>query len=231
MRLPARAFYSGHYQCPGLDIQAVCDSKCRFIYFSVAAVGSTPDCSAFAKTDLPELLGNLPYPYYIPGDCAYICTNKLLIPYAGSHHDDSAKDSFNFHLSQLRIKIEQAFGMMVNKWRVLKRPLELSLEHTSALLLAISRIHNYCINENVELDVDKELRSAEPVISRRNPVTQRTDSLYYLPSMPPNYRTVQRGDSAYSGMWRDMVRNYVATTLGLTRPEENLRRNSSNSLR
>mmetsp|Transcript_19712 Transcript_19712/g.30285 ORF Transcript_19712/g.30285 Transcript_19712/m.30285 type:complete len:122 (+) Transcript_19712:1109-1474(+) len=121
--------------------------------------------------------------------------------------------------------------MMVNKWRVLKRPLELSLEHTSALLLAISRIHNYCINENVELDVDKELRSAEPVISRRNPVTQHIDSLYYLPSMPPNYRTVQRGDSAYSGMWRDMVRNYVATTLGLTRPEENCRRNSSNSLR
>ena len=45
--------------------------------------------------------------------------------------------------------------------------------------MAISRVHNYCINENVELYVDKELRSAEPVISRRNPVTQRTDSLYY----------------------------------------------------
>ena len=106
-----RAFYSGHYQCPGLNIQAVCDSKCHFIYFSVAAVGSTPDCSAFAKTDLPELLGNLPYSYYILGDCAYICTNNLLIPYAGSHRDDSANDSFNFHLSQLRIKIEQAFGV------------------------------------------------------------------------------------------------------------------------
>jgi hypothetical protein len=31
---------------------------------------------------------------------------------------------FNFHLSQLRIKIEQLFGLLVNKWRVFKKPPE-----------------------------------------------------------------------------------------------------------
>ena len=109
-----RAFYSGHYNCPGLNVQAVCDSKCRFTYFSVAAVGSTPDCVAFEKTDLPELLENLPYAYYLFGDCAYVCTNQLLVPFSGSQRMNPANDSFNFHLSQLRIKIEQAFGVSLH---------------------------------------------------------------------------------------------------------------------
>ena len=32
-------YYSGHYCCYGVNVQAMCDSECCFLYFSVAAPG------------------------------------------------------------------------------------------------------------------------------------------------------------------------------------------------
>jgi hypothetical protein len=53
---------------------------------------------------------------------------------------------FNFHLSQLHIKIEQAFGLLVNKWRVFKKSLELNLEHVPSTAECCLQLHNFCIN-------------------------------------------------------------------------------------
>jgi hypothetical protein len=88
------------YQCHGLNIQAACDAKCRFIFLSIRCPGGTGDSKAFYGTRLDTCL-----------------KSTLLIPYSGSDMRYPHKDVFNFYLTQLRIKIEQAFGMMVNKWR------------------------------------------------------------------------------------------------------------------
>ncbi|KAE9161337.1 hypothetical protein PF002_g32397, partial [Phytophthora fragariae] len=37
--------------------------------------------------------------------------------------DRTDRDNYNFHVSQLRIRIEMAFGLLVNKWRIFKQPL------------------------------------------------------------------------------------------------------------
>ncbi len=54
---------------------------------------------------------------------------------------------FNFHLSQLRIKIEQAFGLLVNKWRVFKKSLEVNLKCVPRVVECCMRLHNFFINE------------------------------------------------------------------------------------
>jgi DDE superfamily endonuclease len=79
-----KSFYSGHYQCYGVNIQAVCDHRCRFIEVCVAAPGGANDIAAFRKTYIPALINNLPGSYYIVGDNAYICTEHLLTPYSGT---------------------------------------------------------------------------------------------------------------------------------------------------
>ena len=38
---------------------------------------------------------------------------------------DPEKDAFNLYLSQLRIRIEQTFGLITNKWRILRQPLQM----------------------------------------------------------------------------------------------------------
>jgi hypothetical protein len=46
------SYYSGHYSTHGLNVQAVCDVRCRFIFFAVAAPRSTADQTAFEKAAL-----------------------------------------------------------------------------------------------------------------------------------------------------------------------------------
>jgi hypothetical protein len=41
-----------------------------------------------------------------------------------------------------------AYRLLVHKWRILKAPLQVPLAKTGTLFLAITRMHNYCINEN-----------------------------------------------------------------------------------
>jgi hypothetical protein len=45
----------------------------------------------------------------------------MLVLFVGSQRDDPTQDKFNFFLSQLRIRIEMAFGLLQKKWCVLKK--------------------------------------------------------------------------------------------------------------
>ena len=42
-------YFSGHYQRYGINVQAVCDSNLRFIYFAVAGPGRTNDARVFDR--------------------------------------------------------------------------------------------------------------------------------------------------------------------------------------
>lgn len=108
--------------------------------------GGANDVRAYDGCNLSSMVESLPYGYYIVGDNAYVATEHLLTPFAGRSKNDPTKDAFNFHLSQMRIRIEQAFGFFTNKWRVFRRPSELNLKNASLLVHACMRMHNYCID-------------------------------------------------------------------------------------
>ena len=80
-----KAYFSGHYQTYGINIQAACDSKCRFISVCVAAPGGCNDIAAFRKSPLHELVQTLPMGKYIIGDNAYCCSEHLLTPFSGKY--------------------------------------------------------------------------------------------------------------------------------------------------
>ena len=144
-----KAYFSGHYQCYGINVQAACDSKCRFISVAVAAPGGSNDIAAFRKTNLLGILTQLPIGKYVIGDNAYVCSEHLLTPFSGDQQNDPRKDAYNFYLSQLRIRIEMAFGLLTSKWRILRRPLQCKLKHAGKLFLCVARLHNFCINERL----------------------------------------------------------------------------------
>ena len=60
-------------------------------------------------------------------------------------------DAYNFYVSQLRITIERAFGVLLHRWAILRRPLTCPLRKVSMLVMCLCRLYNYCINEH---DVD-----------------------------------------------------------------------------
>jgi hypothetical protein len=120
-----RSYYSGHYQSTGLNCQAICDSKLRFLFFAVIAPGQTNDAVAYELTNLRDVIEKFAPGAFIAGDAAYLLTEHLLVPYTGTDKQNPDKDSYNFYLSQLRIRIEMSFGMFTTKWRILRRKLEM----------------------------------------------------------------------------------------------------------
>lgn len=75
------------------------------------------------------------------------------------------KDDFNFCQSQLRIQIEYAFGQLVHRWSMLRRPLStnLSIKKVTALTHTLYKLHNFCIDQNEErvsdiIEMDKFIR-------------------------------------------------------------------------
>ena len=111
-----RSYFSGHYNKHGLNVQAACDSRCRFIFFSIAAPGKTPDQLAFERTLFFNIVKNLPFGLYIVADAAYTLTDQVIVPFTGSQRDFPEKDAFNFFLSQIRIRIEMTLAFWLTNF-------------------------------------------------------------------------------------------------------------------
>jgi DDE superfamily endonuclease len=209
-----RSFFSGHYQCYGVNIQAASDHLCRFIHFAFAAPGVTGDRDAIKQCSLHGLIERLPPGICVIGDAAYQATEHMVPVYQGSDKLVRKYDDFNFFASQCRIRIEMAFGMMQAKWGILQRPLGCSIKNMLWLAQAVARLHNYCINERLAATM-----SSFEVPDRSIPS--------YIPSVPHN----EDGDPvqlvhAFQGTndGHSMLREYMATRVEqkkLQRPSAN----------
>ena len=143
-------FYSGLYKRYGLNVQAMCDANLRFIYVCVAGPGKTNDNRAFKRLDgLHEWLQQLPDSYFLIGDNAYTLQRNLLIPFDGKQREQPNNRTYNFYLSQQRIRIEMAFGLLCTKWRIFHSNLDskFGLEFQCKIIETASRLHNYVLDE------------------------------------------------------------------------------------
>ena len=122
------AFYSGHYAQYGINVQACCDYISQFTAFSVMNPGGTGDALAYQRWKLSSALEAIDGPYFVAGDNAYVQAKHLMTPFnkLELQLNPQARDIYNFHLSQLRIDVEMVFGLLVNKWGILKRNLQVS---------------------------------------------------------------------------------------------------------
>jgi hypothetical protein len=110
IRVPAKtevtkvkSFFSGHYQCCGLNIQATCDVNCKFTPISCMCPGGSSDSKSFYHSTTYNLVQNLPNGYFVVGDNAYTLSSTLIVPYSGRNRLDPSKDACNFYIYQLRI--------------------------------------------------------------------------------------------------------------------------------
>eukprot|EP00808_Paulinella_micropora_P019499 g59454.t1 len=108
-----------------------------------------------AVSGLDDMLKRLPLKHYLVGDNGYIPHEYLLVPYKGKfiRRIDPYKDSFNFHLSQLRIHVERAFGMLTARWGILWKPITTSFAGTLAILTSCFRLHNVCIESSHRIEI------------------------------------------------------------------------------
>jgi len=120
--------------------------------------GSSADCLAFEASELHKRLenglmhcadGNERYVLF--GDNAYLNTPYMATPFTNVASDPNrvAEDSYNYYHSQLRIRVECAFGMLVQRWGILRMvmPQTLSVSKIVAMVNALAKLHNFCVDE------------------------------------------------------------------------------------
>eukprot|EP00951_Prasinocladus_malaysianus_P004824 scaffold34122_cov19-Prasinocladus_malaysianus.AAC.1 len=140
-----KGFYS-------MNLQAIADADRCFLWFSLATSGGTHDSLAFRLSNLGQQLTKrgLPPGYWIAGDDAYGITEWLICPYSTqSCRGHPARDHFNFYQSRCRINVECAFGMLTERFGVLRRPLKPSLAKVSLIVSVCLKLHNICVQDGI----------------------------------------------------------------------------------
>lgn len=139
-------YFSGHYQCYGLNCQGMCDPDLVFMYFAVAGPGKTNDIRALSRLlELRQWFDLLPEPYFCSADAAYPLSRKILTPFGGADANEEFRRTYNYYLCQLRIRIEMAFGRLTTKWRRLRMTLNCNVEKNAQIIRVCVKLHNFVI--------------------------------------------------------------------------------------
>jgi len=80
-------------------------------------------------------------------------SEKHLSPCISVDCMDPINDAFNYYLSQLRIRVEMAFGRLVNMFCMLSGRIEESMDRVWATLTTCARLHNFIMSEERLFDM------------------------------------------------------------------------------
>jgi len=133
----------------GINLQAICNAERKFIWFGMDAAGGTHDSLAFKLSELGSRLANQEFPdgFWFAGDDAYACTMSLLAPFLKqSQRGHKEKDNYNFYQSRCRINVECAFGILVARFGVLRRPMRNKVALIIVVVSVCMKYHDICID-------------------------------------------------------------------------------------
>ncbi|XP_023239755.1 protein ALP1-like [Centruroides sculpturatus] len=145
-----------------------CDEKYRFIYVDIGGFGGRSDGGIFShsslgrsleteKLDWPQSspVSGMPcnLPYFMVDDEAFPLKTYLLRPYPGRQLT-TKKRIFNYRLSRARRVIENTFGILSARWRILCRCIQASPETVDSIIKACVCLHNFVMTKESKINSD-----------------------------------------------------------------------------
>lgn len=143
-------------------LMGICDGDLKFIYIDAGVNGRVSDGGVFQNCSFAKALANgslhLPAPQPLPGrdvsvpyvivaDDAFAFKPEMMKPYTG-HNLSAPQRIFNYRESRARRCIENAFGVLSARFRVLRSPIALDAAKTRKITLATCALHNFLITKN-----------------------------------------------------------------------------------
>lgn len=141
---------------------ALVDAEYNFLFVDVGCQGRISDGGVFKDTELFQKIEdgtlNIPHSHELPGrqklvsfvilaDSAFLLTEHIMKPYAGNHPKGSLQRTFNYRLSRGRRVVENAFGIISQVFRVLRKPMLVQPEVAEKVVMAIAHLHNFLRTE------------------------------------------------------------------------------------
>ena len=148
------------------------DAEYRFLFVDVGRNGRMHDSAVLRESPLwtkindgtlnvpdpDEILGSsYKLPYVIVCDDAFAMKPNLLKPFP-DRNLTLEKRIFNYRLSRARRTVENAFGILANRWRILLSTIPLSVKKVETITYACILLHNYLIASRCQWYVQHNYR-------------------------------------------------------------------------
>lgn len=151
------SYYFNYKHTFSIVLLAIVDAEYKFIYADIGCNGRVSDGGVFKNCNLYRELENntlnipepaeLPssqckLPYVIVADDAFALSKYLMKPFS-LRGMTTEQRVFNYRLSRARRVVENAFGILANRFRVFMTPIALSPDKVETIVLASCVLHNY----------------------------------------------------------------------------------------
>ncbi|XP_035205207.1 protein ALP1-like isoform X2 [Stegodyphus dumicola] len=160
----AESTYYNYKGYNSIVLMAVADASYTFLYVDSGNYGRISDGGIFSNCSLgkalvsetlfsfpnptPLLNSDRVLPFVFVGDEAFPLRKNILRPYPGKFLSNERK-IFNYRLSRARRCVENAFGILASRWRVLRTEIALNPEHANKVVLACCCLHNYLMKNEL----------------------------------------------------------------------------------
>jgi hypothetical protein len=136
---------------------ALVDADYKFIYVDVGTNGRVSDGGVFAKSELARALQdntwnfpndqplpgrNIRVPFAVVADEAFPLKPNVMKPYSGKMTTSIEKRIYNYRVSRARRIVENAFGILANRFRIFLTRIPLAPEKVQLIVLASCALHN-----------------------------------------------------------------------------------------
>ena len=157
------SYYFNYKGSHSIVLLAICDANSEFIYVDIGTNGRVSDGGVWdnctLNTRLASQTAGLPgdrmvigsettLPYVFVADKAFPLRRHIMKPFP--HTNQTRRERiFSYRLSRARRTIENAFGILANRFRVFMSPIPLSPSKIDTIVLACTSLHNFLRRDHV----------------------------------------------------------------------------------
>ncbi|KAL0883304.1 hypothetical protein ABMA27_016715 [Loxostege sticticalis] len=194
--------YFNYKSYHSIVLLAVVDPFYNFLVVDIGAYGRHSDSGIFENSSFyseyiagKEILppkplpgANDPVPHVIIGDEGFGLQNFLMRPFP-KHITaiDESKRRYNYRLCRARRTVENAFGILSEKWRIFHRPIDCKIETAIDIVKAAACLHNFVRHKDGH-DFASEIREQQQLARTQETATRTNSTDPALVSLAPTNR-------------------------------------------